>query len=287
MNSTVRQALRINKVCNFIKSNLDENFTLEQLSDVAICSKYHFHRIFKSYTGISSMQFILLTRMRRASFQLAWKLDYRITDIAFDAHFESTEAFSRAFSRLFKQSPSQFRKKPNWIYWHSNYNFYSPKNRDIKMNIKITNFEEKNIALIEHKGNPLLVNDTVTKFIDWRNSINLAPIEDSEVFGIAYQDPWDSAPEEFRFDLCSTHKEKIKSNAHGVKSNVIPDGRCAVMLHKGSYKDLSEKVQILYRQWLPESNEELRDFPCFFHYLNFSHKVDESELLTEIYLPIK
>ncbi|PSV15725.1 AraC family transcriptional regulator [Photobacterium kishitanii] len=97
MNSTVRQALRINKVCDFIQNNLDEDFTIEQLSDVAICSKYHFHRVFKSYTGISSMRFILLTRMRRASFQLAWRLDYRITDIAFDAHFESVEAFSRDF----------------------------------------------------------------------------------------------------------------------------------------------------------------------------------------------
>ncbi|KYN83113.1 hypothetical protein ATY36_09555 [Vibrio cidicii] len=32
---------------------------------------------------------------------------------------------------------------------------------------------------------------------------------------------------------------------------------------------------------------QLRDFPCFFHYLNFVHEVDEVDLLTEIYLPIK
>ena len=29
------------------------------------------------------------------------------------------------------------------------------------------------------------------------------------------------------------------------------------------------------------------DFPCFFRYVNLIHEVDECELLTEIYLPIK
>jgi AraC family transcriptional regulator len=43
----------------------------------------------------------------------------------------------------------------------------------------------------------------------------------------------------------------------------------------------------LYRDWLPESGEELRDFPLFFHYHNFVHEVAEHELLTDIYLPLK
>ena len=50
---------------------------------------------------------------------------------------------------------------------------------------------------------------------------------------------------------------------------------------------MSDIVYYLYQTWLPDSGEELRDFPCFFHYLNFVHEVDECELVTDIYLPIK
>jgi AraC family transcriptional regulator len=42
----------------------------------------------------------------------------------------------------------------------------------------------------------------------------------------------------------------------------------------------------LYRDWLPASGEELRDFPMYFHYLNFVHQVAVHELLTDIYLPL-
>jgi hypothetical protein len=42
----------------------------------------------------------------------------------------------------------------------------------------------------------------------------------------------------------------------------------------------------LYRDWLPASGEELRDFPLYFHYLNLVHEVAVHELLTDIYLPL-
>ncbi|MDK3166032.1 GyrI-like domain-containing protein [Aeromonas caviae] len=42
----------------------------------------------------------------------------------------------------------------------------------------------------------------------------------------------------------------------------------------------------LYRDWLPASGEELRDFPLFFHYHNFVHEVPTHELVTDIYLPL-
>jgi AraC family transcriptional regulator len=38
---------------------------------------------------------------------------------------------------------------------------------------------------------------------------------------------------------------------------------------------------------LPESGEELRDFPLFFNYLNLVPDVAEHELVTDIYLPLK
>lgn len=47
---------QLNKVIEFIGKHLDENLTLSQLSDIACFSKYHFHRLFTAYTGLSLQQ---------------------------------------------------------------------------------------------------------------------------------------------------------------------------------------------------------------------------------------
>ena len=47
-----------------------------------------------------------------------------------------------------------------------------------------------------------------------------------------------------------------------------------------------ESAHYLYREWLPASGEELRDFPLYFHYHNFVHEVGEYELVTDLYLPL-
>lgn len=282
-----RHERQIKNVCDYIDGNLDNNFSLEQLSAIAASSKYHFHRIFKSFMGISAMQYVLLARMKRASFRLAFEADHSITNIALEAHFESLEAFSRAFSRLFGQSPSQFRNQPEWCSWHSKYEFHSLIKGECAMEVKIITFEERKVALIEHKGSPQLVYETAARFIDWRKSTGLSPIKSSETFGIPHSDPNSTPDDEFQFDICGTHKGDVPQNSYGVKSGVIPSGRCAVAIHEGSHNSIGDTVYYLYYQWLNINGEELRDFPCFFRYINFIHEVDECDLLTEIYLPLK
>ena len=66
-----------------------------------------------------------------------------------------------------------------------------------------------------------------------------------------------------------------------------PGGRCARVRHNGSHTRIGESIYPLYRNWLPESGEELRDIPLYFHYLNLMPETPEHELVTDIYLPLK
>ncbi|WP_299197153.1 AraC family transcriptional regulator [uncultured Amphritea sp.] len=278
---------RINRVCDYINQNLDAELTLAQLSDVALLSKYHFHRLFSAFTGVSLVRFIQLMRLKRASFRLAFEHEQRIIDIAYEAGFDSPEAFSRAFKRTFGQSPSGFRASPEWPEWHSKFQFDMPSGGVLKMNVEILNFAETPVALVEHKGPREQVLNAVGQFIAWRKETGLSPVNSSQTFGIPYNDPNTSAPEEFRFDVCGSFDGEVPANGYGVKSGVIPGGRCAVIHLRGSHEKIDESIYYLYRTWLPESGEELRDYPCFFQYLNFIHEVDECDLLTDIYLPLK
>jgi AraC family transcriptional regulator len=57
---------RINKVIDYIEVNLDSKLLLAELAEVAMFSKYHFHRIFKNVTGENLNEFIKRMRMIKA-----------------------------------------------------------------------------------------------------------------------------------------------------------------------------------------------------------------------------
>ena len=277
---------KIKRVCDYIQQHLDDVLTVEQLGAVAALSKYHFHRLFVSFTGINLMKFIQLSRLKRASFQLAFEPELKIIDIALRAGFDSPEAFSRAFKRVFDQTPTAFRKAPDWGNWHSKFDFSLPAG-ELTMDVTIIAAAEEKIAYISHRGAPDRVLDTTAKFIAWRKATGLSPIKSSRTYGIPYADSKTVAAEDFRFDICGSIDGEVPANDYGVVSGVIPAGRCAVFGHKGSHEGIEDSVYHLYRNWLPQSGEEAREFPVYFHYLNFIHEVGEGELLTDIYLPLK
>ena len=104
MSKATEYAAKFNQVFDYIDKHLDEELALERLSQVACFSKYHFHRQFSEYTGISVFKYVQLVRLKRASYRLVFNQQERIIDIALDARFENPESFSRAFKNTFGQS---------------------------------------------------------------------------------------------------------------------------------------------------------------------------------------
>jgi len=163
------------------------------------------------------------------------------------------------------------------------------------MDVKIVNFEETKVAALEHRGAPEQVDDSARTFIAWRKESKFSPVKTSKTHGIAYDDPDTTAPDAFRFDILGSVATEVPANPQGVINKVIPGGRCAVARHLGSHDRIGESAYYLYREWLPASGEELRDFPLFFHYLNlkpetpehehlFAVKIDQSEQRRQIWL---
>ena len=155
------------------------------------------------------------------------------------------------------------------------------------MQVRIVDFSEERVAVLEHQGAPEALMDSVNTFIEWRISSKLSPDATSNTYGVPFTNPEVVAPEEFRFDICGTIKSDVPANAQGVISKIIPGGRCAVVRHLGSTDAIGDTVRPLYAKWLPSSGEQPRDFPCFFHYIKRMPAVDENEQVTDVYLPLK
>ncbi|ARB47337.1 AraC family transcriptional regulator [Alloalcanivorax xenomutans] len=277
---------RFGLVFDYINDHLSEDLSVDHLSRVANFSKFHFHRQFSLYAGISVCRYIQLMRLRRASYQLAFEDDTRVIDIALEAGFENPESFSRAFKQAFGQTPTQFRQDPAWEPWNQQYRF-PIRTRTANMQVKIVHFPETRVAALEHIGPPETVNDTAKRFMQWRKETGLSPVKTSATYGLAHDDPALAAPEQFRFEVCGTVGAEVPENPQGVRNKVIPAGRCAVVRHFGSHDRIGDGAYFLYREWLPESGEELRDFPLFFHYLNLMPETPEHELVTDLYLPLR
>jgi AraC family transcriptional regulator len=69
-------------------------------------------------------------------------------------------------------------------------------------------------------------------------------------------------------------------------AGIIPGGRCAVLRVVGRSEDLEAPALFLYRDWLPSSGEEARDFPLFCQRVSFYPDVPENETITDLFLPL-
>ncbi|WP_371857285.1 GyrI-like domain-containing protein [Pseudomonas sp. Irchel 3F5] len=277
---------RFSAVLAYIDANLEGDLSVKALSQVANFSVFHFHRQFTAFVGVPVSRYVQLMRLRQAAHRLAANADYAVLEAALAAGFESPEAFSRAFRRALGMSPSAFRRQPNWQAWNTV--FAIPHfSRSVIMQVRIVEFVQTRVAALEHCGPAAQVNESVGQFIAWRMASGQSPVASSRSFGIPYGNPDTTPAEDFRFALCGEIDEGVAANEFGVHERVIAGGRYAVVRHMGSPDHIGESIYPLYRDWLPDSGEELRDEPLFFHYLSVYPQTPQEQWQTDIYVPLR
>jgi AraC family transcriptional regulator len=283
---------RMQRVLDHIDQHLDDDLGLDVLSGVAAFSKHHFHRQFTAIFGLSVHRYVQLARMKRASYRLAFRDAASVTEIAMDAGYEAPDAFARAFRQRFGQSPSEFRKSPDWEPWFAAFGPLNNARNKLMQNIfstenvKIREEKEMPVAVMEHRGDPATIGATIQRFIAWRRANDLSPTV-STTYNVFHSDPRTTPAAEYRLDLCVAADRLIKSDGKGVKNGLIPAGRCAVLRVIGNSDHLEPAALYLYRDWLPASGEELRDFPLYCQRLSFFPEVPEHEAVTDLFLPLR
>lgn len=103
--------LRLEKVLKYIEKNKLKKIRIEQLADVACMEKSYFTRFFKKYYGVSPIQFVLQRKMAFASREIIKGIS--VEYVANNVGYSDSKAFSRAFKRIYKVSPSIYRKSHN------------------------------------------------------------------------------------------------------------------------------------------------------------------------------
>ena len=95
------------EVTEYIRDNITEDISIEDLSAIAHTSKYHFIRLFRSQFGLTPHQFIINCRINRVREALvAGKKSSRIAQ---DYGFFDVSHLNRHFKRIFGVTPKQYQ----------------------------------------------------------------------------------------------------------------------------------------------------------------------------------
>jgi AraC family transcriptional regulator len=304
---------RINKVQDYIESNLSEEFSLNKLSQVACFSPYHFHRIFYIMTGETLFQYIQRVRLEKAAFLLLANRKINITRIALECGFSNQASFAKAFKKYYGINASRFRSINN-----------IQKNKDCKAESNMGKVSSKTINYNNNIGNKQCCIEHIRTGIPFTVEIKIMPKmdvvyirhtgpykKDAELFhdlfeklsksvdklGVAYSpetkrlslfhdNPDLTDDNKLRVSACMTISENIKTDGQ-IGRMTIPSGKYAIghfELNNDQYQDAWDAI---FADWLPESGYQPDDGLCFELYSSDladkcieKHKVD-------IYIPVK
>ena len=284
---------RMRRVLDYVDQHLDGDLDLETVSRVAAFSKFHFHRQFTATFGLSVHRYVQLARLKRASHRLASKEAPSVTEIAMEAGYDAPDAFARAFRRRFGQSPSSFRKSPDWAPWLAAFGpLDNARSKLMKIiyepqDVTIREVPPTPVAVMEHRGDRAGLPATIERFIAWRKAAGLSPAT-NPTFNIFRSERIPENPADYSMDLCIGTDRPIAPDDADMKAGVIPGGRCAVLRVFHDTHNLEPAALYLYRDWLPASGEEARDFPVYCQrHFSFPPNGAPHEVVVELHLPLK
>ena len=282
---------RINRVVEYIGENLANEITLQVLAKEAGISPFHLHRLFLAYTGEPVAGFIRRTRLAAGFSEVRKAQKNTVLETAVAVGYESVSSFVRAFRRRFHFTPgaATHLNTSSLALWRTQ------KSETDKVVIAPERIEMRaanNICGVLEFG---YQNRNFQKAAERAFTRTLKLVGQHclhEKMGRAcaamFDDPDLSVPLEVRYFGGFEWLGSEPPSYVGLDCLSLPSGTHAVFVHRGSYKSLWQTWNAAYRNWLPNSDFELRDVVPFEIYLNDPRTVRrENELITEIYIPVE
>lgn len=273
-------AKRMDRVLEYIQDHLDDELSLEVLAGIASFSEYHFHRIFSGMVGESVKAYVRRLRLERAAGRL--KLTRTaVTTLAFEASFESHEAFTRAFHKMFGISPLQYRKETRADLRQQSINYW----KEIDMKVEIVTLEDMDVIFVRHQGPYNLCGAAWEELMQWAAPKGfLQP--GAKILGLSFDDPQITPPEKLRYDACIAVNTDV-SVEPPISKKRVKGGQYAMTTHYGPYDNLAETYAQLCGQWVPQNGYDIDDRACIEMYQNNPEETDPEDLITDIYIPLK
>ncbi len=281
MNTTQKSYVdRLNRVTAFMHANLERDIGIEELSEIACLSSYHWHRIYTAMRGET-----VATTLRRLRLQLACERlansDMGLAEIARLAGYGSNDAFGRAFKLAYGQTPTEYRTKGSHALFKAAVALIDADGFEVI----VEKTDPVRCAAVSHQGAYMKIDAAMGQLFGILAQNQLVGA-DTKMLAVFLDDPDLVERDELRSFACSPLADNIEI-PDGVIEKIIDGGICARLAYKGPYSDMKGAYRWLYGVWLPASGFEAAEHPCFEAYLNSPVDTAPEDLRTDISLPIK
>ena len=273
---------QLDAVTDYIYAHLDDDLSLDRLTDVSGFSPYHWHRIYRAVRGETAAQTVRRLRLERAATMLAqnaWPLER----IARRAGFTSTDAFSRAFQRAYDRTPGRFRSDraggPNGTGGSRRPAVIPDAESPTPYPVRVEERPERRLAVAEHRGSYMGIGRAFARVVD-RMGLRKPMVA-------IYEDDPDAVPEAALRAVAGAVVGPEAEVPEDLETRVVPAGRYAVMRYTGPYSSMHAAYLWLYGQWLPTSGHEPRNHPVVEEYLTDPATTPPAQAVTDILLPLR
>jgi AraC family transcriptional regulator len=282
---------KMNEALDYIEENLAHEIDFKEVARLAVCSEYHFKRMFPFLAGITLSEYIRRRRLTLAAFELN-NSHCRIIDIAVKYGYGSPDSFTRAFQNLHGVTPSEARNNGQFLKAYPRVTFQLTIKGGSEMNYRIEDKEafyivgiKKRVPIIFHGVNPEIASMWETLNEEAIN--NLKKLSNVTPLGLL------SASTNFSEGRMEEKGEldhyigvaTTKDCPNNLTQLEVPASTWAVFEAVGPFPDTLQNVWgRIYSEWFPSSNYEQTEGP---EILWNEHKdVTSPTFKSEIWIPI-
>ncbi|MFZ6757179.1 AraC family transcriptional regulator [Undibacterium sp. Ji50W] len=274
---------RLSRVTSYLHEHLDEDLDLNRLAEIACMSPYHWHRIYRAIHGESVVATVKRLRLQRAATLLA-RSSMAIEQIAEFSGYPNLQSFTRIFAAVYGLPPARYRKEGS----HQQFPLPDELSADLHFPVNITGVATQQLLSIDNLGSYMGISKTFDILNGCAASRQLFR-PDTRWIGIYYDDAMTVEEEKLRSKACISAPRPLPEQALQSPLSVteLRGGKYAVLTYKGPYSDMQPVYRWFFGAWLPASGEEIDDAPPFEEYLNNPRDTAPTELLTNIYMPLR
>lgn len=282
---------QMNKALKYIEENLTNDIDYKEVAKIALCSEYHFKRMFSLLSGVALSEYIRRRRLSASAFELN-NSDIKVIDLAIKYGYNSPDSFTRAFQSIHGVTPTEARNNGQLLKAYPPMTFQLTIKGGNEMNYRIEEKEAFRIVGI-HKRVPIVFNGVNPEIASMWQSLNMDII--NELKSLSNVEPMGLLSASANFSEGRMEEKGELDHYIGVATNnECPDNftklevapsTWAVFEAVGPFPETLQNVWgRIYSEWFPSSNYEIAEGP---EMLWNEHKDTSSPTYrSEIWIPV-
>lgn len=280
----------MNLAMAYIEDNLADEIDFQQVEKLALCSEYHFRRMFSFMAGITLSEYIRRRRLTLAALDLIHGNDL-VIDTALKYGYSSPDSFTRAFSSLHGVTPTEARQAGQPLKAFPRMTFHLTVKGVSEMNYRIVEKESfrivglmRRVPLIYEGVNPYIA--SMWEELDAELIATLKGLSNVEPVGLLSastnfsEGRLDGGELDHYIGVATT-----KDHPESLARLEVPASTWAVFESVGPFPETLQNIWgRIYSEWFPSSGYSMVAGPEILW--NENKDLDSTTFRSEIWIPV-